>query len=94
MDFKVLDIRNVDDCKNYSESFDKIFSFFCLHWVQNKEEALFNMHSMLKRGGELLIHFLLLNPIVELYKHLDDEWQVYIKVSVYFKLSLNTKRFI
>lgn len=84
MDFQVLDIENVNDCTNHSESFDKIFSFFCFHWVQNKVDALFNMHMMLKRGGEILINFLLINPLVELYKHMDEEWNIYIKVSVFF----------
>jgi len=40
------------------------------------------MHLMLKSGGELLINFLLINPLVELYKFMDEEWQQYIKVGV------------
>jgi len=38
---------------------------------------------MLKSGGEILINFLLINPLVELYKCMDEEWQKYIKVSSY-----------
>lgn len=83
IDFKVLDIENVNDCTYYSHSFTKIFSFYCLHWVFNKFNALINMHLMLKSGGDILIQFLLRNPIIELYKHLDSEWQTYIQVNIY-----------
>lgn len=83
IDFKVLDIENNNDCTIYSQSFNKIFSFFCFHWVHNKFDALVNMHSMLKSGGEILVNFLLINPVVELYKCMDAEWQTYIKVNMY-----------
>ncbi|XP_027849621.2 juvenile hormone acid O-methyltransferase-like [Aphis gossypii] len=79
IDFKVLNIENANDCSLYSNRFDKIFSFLCLHWVHNKVNSLCNMYLMLKSGGELLLNFLLTNPLVELYTHLDAEWQKYIK---------------
>lgn len=81
IDFKVLDIENSNDCTYYSHSFNKIFSFYCLHWVCNKVNALINMHLMLKSGGDILIQFLLRNPLVELYKYMDAEWQKYIQVN-------------
>jgi len=82
MDFKTLDIENAKDCSSfYTRRFNKIFSFFCFHWIHNKVNSLFNMHLMLKSGGEILINFLLINPLVELYKCMDEEWQKYIKVS-------------
>lgn len=81
--FKVLDIEKGNDCANCSDSYDKIFSFFCFHWIRNKDDALFNMHLMLKRGGEILVYFFLINPMVDLYKSMDEEWQHYIKVSIY-----------
>jgi len=84
MDFKVLDIENANDCcSSYPLRFNKIFSFFCFHWIHNKVGALRNMHLMLKSGGEILIDFLLINPLVELYKFMDEEWQIYIKVGTY-----------
>ncbi|KAL5239346.1 hypothetical protein ACI65C_006756 [Semiaphis heraclei] len=80
IDFKALDIENAKDCSSfYSCRFNKIFSFFCFHWIHNKVNSLFNMHLMLKSGGEILINFLLVNPLVELYKCMDEEWQKYIK---------------
>ncbi|XP_025421230.1 juvenile hormone acid O-methyltransferase isoform X2 [Sipha flava] len=79
LEFKVLDIENVNECISYTNSFDKIFSFFCFHWIHKKADALINMKTMLKSGGEILLHFMLVNPIVELYKYIDAEWQIFVK---------------
>lgn len=85
IDFKVLDIDNPNDCKLNTCTFDKIFSFYCLHWTRNRLDAFVNMHSMLKNNGEILVYFLLINPVVELYKSLDEEWQIYVSVSIFLK---------
>lgn len=82
--FKVLDIECANDCKSHLYSFNKLFSFFCFHWIKKKHDALVNMHSMLKSDGEILVHFLLVNPFMELYKCMDTEWQIYVDVSIYF----------
>ncbi|KAL4098909.1 hypothetical protein QTP88_023425 [Uroleucon formosanum] len=79
INFKVLDIENTHDCSFYSYRFNKIFSFFCFHWVHNKVDSLLNMHLMLKSGGEILVNFILINPLVELYKCMDTEWHKYIE---------------
>jgi len=81
VDFRVMDIGNANDCNAYSFSFDKIFSFFCFQMVPNIPDALHNTHLMLKSGGEVLINFLLILPMVELYKIMDLEWKKYIDVS-------------
>lgn len=81
IEFKIMDIENTIDCSSYSQFYDKIFSFYCFHWVYNKEKAMKNVYTMLKPRGEILILFLLINPMVHLYKSLDVEWQKYIKVS-------------
>lgn len=83
IEFKVLDIECADDCKPHLCCFNKLFSFFCFHWVQNKHDALVNMNKMLKSGGEILIQFLLFNPFFDLYKCMDTEWQKYVDVSIY-----------
>lgn len=83
IDFKVLDIENSNDCSLYLHTFNKIFSFFCFHWIHNKVDALLNTHLMLKSCGEILFDFFLVNPLVELHKSMDAEWQKYIKVSIY-----------
>jgi len=89
VDFKIVDIENANSCNFYLHNFDKIFSFFCFHWIHNKHDALINMHSMLKKGGEILINFMLINPVVELYKSMDAEWKKYIDVSNLIIVYLN-----
>lgn len=84
MNFEVLDIENSNECQPYSCYFNKLFSFFCFHWIHKKTDALANMHIMLKNGGEILVHFLLVNPLFELYKYMDAEWQKYVDVSIPF----------
>lgn len=82
INFKILDIENTNDCIFHWNGFDKIFSLLCFHWVINKRVALINMHRMLKSGGEILIDFLLVNPIVETHKSMDAKWKKYIDVSI------------
>jgi len=79
LNFSVLDIDNDNECTIYSNNFTKIFSFFCFQWVYKKSDALVNMYSMLKNGGEVLIHILFLVPLDEMYKHIDAEWINYLK---------------
>lgn len=81
LDFKVLDIEKANDCNSYAHHFDKIFSFFCLHWVENKFDALCNIKLMLKSSGQSCIHYLLINPVTEYYKKLNTEWQSRANVS-------------
>ncbi|XP_025206669.1 juvenile hormone acid O-methyltransferase-like [Melanaphis sacchari] len=78
-DFKVLDIDNANDCSLYSHKFNKIFSFFCFHWIHNKADSLRSLYSMLKNGGEIFLDFLLIPPLIVLYKSLDAEWQKYVE---------------
>jgi len=44
------------------------------------------MRMMLKSGGEMLIKFLIGNPLVEMYASMDEEWQKYINVGNLFVL--------
>lgn len=83
MDFKVLDVENAEDCAAFRpRGVNKIFSFFCFHWINNKFDALVNMRSLLESGGDILVHFMLINPVTELYKDMDKEWHKYIEVSL------------
>lgn len=38
-------------------SFDRIYSFFCLNWVRDQEQAMRNVSSLLSQGGECLLVF-------------------------------------
>ena len=53
-DTKNLNFIVEDICElNIDKSFDIIFSFYCLHWVNDKQKAINNIFNMLKLNGAL-----------------------------------------
>jgi len=91
LNFKVLDIECTNNCDSYSNCFDKIFSFFCFHWVNNLLDGFNNMHLMLKHGGEILVNFLIFNPIVYVHRSMDEEWKKYMDVTKLKSLNIYSK---
>uniref|UniRef100_A0A069DQQ0 Putative farnesoic acid o-methyltransferase n=1 Tax=Panstrongylus megistus TaxID=65343 RepID=A0A069DQQ0_9HEMI len=81
--FKKLDIENEYIWDNYwkKESFDKIFSFYCLHWIPNLRQATENIYNLLKPGGDILLLMLAGNPVYLLFKRLSllPKWFIYMK---------------
>lgn len=61
---------DVDKQQFCTEPFDHITSFYCLHWVQNQEQAVKNIYKLLKPNGDMLLVFLAQNPIFEIYKQM------------------------
>jgi juvenile hormone acid methyltransferase len=61
--------------------YDKIFSFFCLHFIQDHRKALRNVHSLLRTGGEILIVFFGTCSVYKAYEiqSRKPEWQPYMK---------------
>jgi juvenile hormone acid methyltransferase len=61
--------------------FDKIFSFFCLHFIQDHRKALRNINSLLRTGGEIVIVFFGTCTAFEVYEiqSRKPEWQPYMK---------------
>lgn len=64
---------------NDTESFDHITSFHYLHWVQDQECAVRNMYKLLKQGGDILVTFLVSNPIFDIFKQMSQSgnWAKY-----------------
>lgn len=84
IEYKTMNIENTTDCNYlYSGSFDKLISFYCLHWTFNKIDALRSMYSMLKNEGEILIVMALGHPLLDVQKILDPELQEYGRVSIF-----------
>ncbi|XP_073989440.1 juvenile hormone acid O-methyltransferase-like [Rhodnius prolixus] len=80
--FKKLDIESYDIWDNWKkESFDKIFSFYCLHWIQNIRQATVNIYNLLKPGGDILLVMLAKNPLYLLFKIMSrlHTWSAYLK---------------
>uniref|UniRef100_A0A0A9VZ15 Putative methyltransferase 235L n=2 Tax=Lygus hesperus TaxID=30085 RepID=A0A0A9VZ15_LYGHE len=81
--FKQLDVGNSNIWMNWEEeSFDKIFSFYCLHWVKDLKQAAENMNTLLKKGGELITFTPVSHPFFELFKKIynDPKWREQMKV--------------
>lgn len=63
-----------------SEPFDHVMSFYCLHWVQNQDQAIQNIFNLLHADGDCLLVFLANNPIFDIYKQLseNERWAKYM----------------
>uniref|UniRef100_A0A0K8S8Y3 Methyltransferase domain-containing protein n=1 Tax=Lygus hesperus TaxID=30085 RepID=A0A0K8S8Y3_LYGHE len=68
--FRILDIENVPWETEMENSYHKIFSFYCFHWIQNQKLAVENMSKLLKPDGQQFLVFLAKSPIFDLYKNL------------------------
>ncbi|XP_053630408.2 juvenile hormone acid O-methyltransferase [Cherax quadricarinatus] len=91
INFHQLDIeRAVQPRQVFPDGFTKVFSFYCLHWVQEQRSCLNNIYQLLQPGGEALLVFLAKNPLFTMYQNmsLKTRWQQYMKdvksyISVY-----------
>jgi len=50
--------------------FNKVFSFYCLHWVKDQSAAFRNVHRLLEDDGECLLVYLASNPLFDAYRRL------------------------
>ncbi|KAF5274249.1 hypothetical protein FQR65_LT04367 [Abscondita terminalis] len=79
--FEQMNIAAEDVPVDFEDSFDHIFSFYCLHWVQEQRKAVLNIYKMLRPGGDVLLTFLASNPIFEIYESLSKKgrWESYME---------------
>ena len=74
----------VGDNPDWRESFDKVVSFFVLHWVPGHAKALRSMLACLKPGGEGL--FIIVNsatqviPVANQFISNHARWGKYVQV--------------
>lgn len=85
--FEVLDVeKDVSEAVRSWGRFRRIFSFFHLESVLDKQRALANMRQLLwDDGGELFLLFRLQSNLQPLYKIIaeDDRWRHVASVSIY-----------
>lgn len=65
---------------NGMECVDHIFSFNCLHWVQNLRVCIENLYKLLVPGGDMLVTFVLSNELFDAYKEQSENspWSKYM----------------
>ncbi|XP_069675146.1 juvenile hormone acid O-methyltransferase-like [Periplaneta americana] len=61
--------------------FDKIFSFYCIHWIYDQRLAISNIYNLLRPGGEALVTIIARTSIIAAYiaQSKKTEWQSYVK---------------
>ncbi|KAG8234077.1 hypothetical protein J437_LFUL014537 [Ladona fulva] len=81
LSFRKMDIVLPNLRKEFPLGFQKVFSFFCLHWVQEQRQALRNVYELLVPGGEALLVFLASSPIFNVYEQQanDSRWGKYMR---------------
>ncbi|KAJ1519495.1 hypothetical protein ONE63_004780 [Megalurothrips usitatus] len=62
-------------------AFSKLFSFYCLHWVQDQRGAMHSICRLLSPGGEALLVFLAGGPIFKLWEKMakNPKWTDYMQ---------------
>ncbi|KAH8041180.1 hypothetical protein HPB51_013840 [Rhipicephalus microplus] len=57
--------------------FDRVYSFFCLHWIRDQVGALRNIRSLMTPEGECLLQFCARTPVYTLWRDfaLMDRWK-------------------
>lgn len=53
LSFEVMDILSLPE--RFTDYFDSITAFYCLHWVKDFALAIHEMHRCLKAGGQIII---------------------------------------
>ncbi|KAH6937466.1 hypothetical protein HPB50_000728 [Hyalomma asiaticum] len=65
--------------------FDRVYSFFCLHWIRDQVGALRNVRNLMAPEGECLLQFCARTPVYTLWRDfaLMDRWRGRISVSAF-----------
>lgn len=68
-----------------SVPFDHVTSFYCLHWVENQQQALLNIYNLLANDGDCLLVYLASHPYFEITKQLShsQRWAKYMADIIY-----------
>ncbi|KAG0444743.1 hypothetical protein HPB47_013435 [Ixodes persulcatus] len=79
--YDVLDIgsKHVSDFIERHGEFDRVYSFFCLHWMTDQETVLKNVAKLMKPGGGCLLLFNASSPAMRFRKKMAEmeRWQKY-----------------
>ena len=90
LSFEVMDVLSLPE--RFTDHFDSITAFYCLHWVKDLDLAIYEMHRCLKAGGQMIIYLYGKIPILsELMQQLEPQ-QPPLKHSNHYPLSAEAIR--
>jgi trans-aconitate 2-methyltransferase len=81
LEFNLLDANNL----NFSEQFDLVLSFSCLHWIQDQHGIWLGMKKSLKKNGKAIVMFYKKHPHLWVSIErvlLNDEWAPYFNAYI------------
>ncbi|KAF4518562.1 hypothetical protein B566_EDAN015373 [Ephemera danica] len=84
LQFHVMDIATSQNPRHlFPDGFDKIYSNYCLHWVQDQSTAMLNIYDLLRPGGEMILVFLGYHPVFQAFQYLaaKPQWAPFMKVN-------------
>lgn len=63
--------------------FERVYSFFCLNWVKDKETALINISRLMAPGGDCILLFGITGPLLRYWEEIVkmERWKPYTEVS-------------
>lgn len=79
--FEILDIGVPLDESVWSEPFDHITSFYCLHWTSDQLQVMKNIYNLLSPSGDCLLTFVCSHPAFAIYHQLSKRprWSQYMQ---------------
>ncbi|KAF5297623.1 hypothetical protein FQR65_LT09950 [Abscondita terminalis] len=81
LQFHQGDVQSEEFVNSYRNAFDHVFSFWCLHWVNDKKKAFSNIWEIMRPGGDMLITFAPSGNIFDVYRKVQHSptWMPYLK---------------
>jgi trans-aconitate methyltransferase len=90
LSFEVMDILSLPE--RFTDHFDSITAFYCLHWVKDFALAMNEMHRCLKAGGQMIVYLYGKIPTLsDLIEQLEPQPPSF-KHSGYYPVSVETIR--
>ncbi|KAL1418475.1 hypothetical protein MTO96_005718 [Rhipicephalus appendiculatus] len=83
IEYRLLDIdSDVADFITHYGQFDRVYSFYCLQWLQDPGAALKNIASLLSPGGQCLLVFPAASQPATIWSRLAkmDHWEKYSEI--------------
>ncbi|KAF5285392.1 hypothetical protein FQR65_LT13244 [Abscondita terminalis] len=81
LQFHQGDVQSEEFVNTYRNAFDHVFSFWCLHWINDKKKAFSNIWEIMRPGGDILLSFAPSANIFDVCRKVQHSptWMSYLK---------------